>query len=144
MGPENGASDSVCQGRSRQSSAGARGRLPPAPCSPGVQRPSHFRPFSPVTGPGEGETTPRTWALKTAPATAYARDARGKAVQGLGATHPGPLLPGRPASQPFSAVFARDRSRGGGNYTPGMGPENGASPRVCHDPLSVLTRQPCS
>ena len=29
--------------------AGARGRPAPAPCAPGSQRPSHLRPFSPVT-----------------------------------------------------------------------------------------------
>ena len=46
-----------------------------------------------------------------------------------GQTRPGLLRPGIPASQPFPAVFARDRSRRGGNYTPGMGPGNSASRR---------------
>ena len=45
---------SVDSRRKRPKMAGTRGRLSPAPCAPGVQRPSHFRPFSPVTGPGGG------------------------------------------------------------------------------------------
>jgi hypothetical protein len=49
---------------------------------------------------------------------------------GSGQTRSGPLRTGIPAAQPFAAFFARDRSGGvtgpggGGNYTPGTGPEN--------------------
>ena len=53
-GPENGASDHKGEGLSGTGGAGARGRPAPAPCAPGSQRPSHLRPFSPVTGPGGG------------------------------------------------------------------------------------------
>ena len=40
---------------------------------------------------------------------------------GSGQTHSGPLCPGRPASQPFSALLARDWSSGG-DIHPGHGP----------------------
>ena len=90
MGPENSPGLLVCPGRSRKSGARARGRPIPAPCAPGVQRLSHFRPFSPVTRPWGGETAPRVSPIRHQLTPPYALDARAKAARGLGAD-PWPL-----------------------------------------------------
>ena len=63
-------------------------------------------------------------------ARAYERDWCGLGARGLGAD---PTRPPASRAVPVPASpssFARDRPGGGGNYTPGMGPENGASARI--------------
>jgi hypothetical protein len=110
---------------------GGSGQTRPAPLRPGQYQSPPVPRLLPVTGPGGGETTPRAWALKTAPARAYERDCRRLGSRGLGAD---PSRPPEPRAAPVFASpspFARDRPRGGRYYTPGIGPENGASARVC-------------
>ncbi len=68
--------------------------------TPGGTSPRQSLAFLPVTAPGGGDTAPRTRALKTAPARAYARDWRGALARVLGAD---PLRPAAPRAAPVPA-----------------------------------------